>query len=213
MTVAVVGSYNLNEINLAAAELTTLMIPVLSQLDLALTGSFGLGALEADIAGELDASASAELSFGFQIANPIEALKQALEAAIEIQADIAATLALGLPAISTEVSVELSASASASVALAAKVGGIQALISAALAAKIPCVNFVRDTLLNLNVGPVVLLSFGTPFDTLSSAGAGIHSLCQAGFLGIDPSDQVYGVVLLTPAPLAWASMQVILKTS
>lgn len=213
MSVGVVGSYGLGEINVAASTSVLLMAPVLGQLDLALTGGFGLGAQQADISAQFSAAVSAQVSLGAQISNPFDALQEALQAAIQIQASITATLALGLPAVSADLGVQLSASASISALLGAKIGGIQALIEAALAVKLPAVNFLGDLAANLSVGPVVLLSFSGSTDSLASVGAQIDGLFAGGISGIDAGDRVYGVVLVTKAPSAWAAMQATLRTS
>jgi hypothetical protein len=213
MSLAIIGAYTLGEINVAAATSATLMPPVLAQLDLTLTGGFGLGALEADISADLDASVSTGLSLSVQVANPIQALEDALQAAILLQAQIAATLSLGLPVVSADVSVQISASAAISATLTAKLGGIRALIGAALEVKLPAVNFLGELAGSLSVGPVVLLSFSSPGDTLGSIGAALDSTFSAGLPGILLGDQVYGVVLVTKAPSAWAAMQATLRTS
>lgn len=212
MSVTVVGSFGLGEINVAAGTSVALMAPLLAQFDLALTGGFGLGALQADIAGQFNAAISAQVSLGLQVSNPIAALQDALQAAIQVQASIAATLALGLPVVSADIGAQISASASISAALGAKMGGIQALISGALAVKLPAANFLGGLAGNLAAGPVVLLSFSSP-DTLGSVGAQIDSLFGAGITGILPADPVYGVLLVTKAPSAWAAMQATLRTS
>jgi hypothetical protein len=212
VSVVVVGSYPLGGINVAANTSLVLMAPALAQLDLALTGSFGLGALQSDIAAQFDAAMAAQVSLGLQVSNPLDALKQALEAAIAIQASIVATIALGIPAASQEIGVSISASAAISASLAARLGGIQALITGALSVKLPAANFLGELAGNLSVGPVVLLSFSAP-DTLSSVGAELDALFGAGITGIAPFDEVYGVVLVTKAPSAWAAMQATLRTS
>jgi hypothetical protein len=213
VSVGLVGSYTLGGINVAANTSVVLMAPALAQLDLALTGSFGLGALQADIAAQFEAAMSNQVALAVQLTNPFEALQQALQAAIAIQASITATIALGLPAVSAEVGVSISASAAISVSLAARLGGIKALIEAALSVKLPAVNFLGDLAGNLSVGPVVLLSFHAPGDTLSLVGAELDALFAAGIGGISPHQQVYGVVLVTGAPSAWAAMQATLRTA
>lgn len=213
MSVALIGAFGLGEINVAANAAVLLTVPLLAEFDLVLMGGFGLGALQADIAAQLNASISAQVDLGLQISDPLAALRESLEAAIQIQASIAATIALGLPAIQVEISAELSASASISAALGLKLGGIQLLISAALAVKLPLANFVGELAASLSAGPVALLSFADPGDTLASAGFQLNSLFSAGIAGIAPGDQVYGVVLVTKAPSAWAAMQATLRTS
>jgi len=213
MSVQLVGAYTLGEVNVAANAAVGLMVPLLTEFDLMLMGSFGLGALQADISAQLYGAMSTELGLAAQVTNPLTALQEALESAMAIQASIVATIALGLPVIEAEVTVEVSASAAISVGLAAKLGGIQALISGALAVKLPAANFLGGIMGHLNAGPVVVLSFSDPADSLGSVGSALGAMFTSGVAGITPFDRVYGVVLVTKAPSAWGAMQATLITS
>lgn len=211
MPVSLVGSYTLGEVNVGAAAAVTALVPVLAKFDLALTGGFGLGALQADIAAQLNAALSAQVDLQLQVSNPLAALTAALRASAQLAASISATLALGIPAVSAEVGVKVSASAAISAALAVKLGGIQALIQAALSVKIPAASLAGTLSGHLSAGPVVLLAWDN--QALNTTGTQLSSLFAAGVGGILPGDSTYGIVLVTKAPAAWASMQAVFKTT
>lgn len=206
MSVAVIGSYPLGAINVAASGAVTTALPLLSQLDLLISGSFGLGALLGDIA--LQFNASVAISLQLSISNPFDAIAAQLSALLSVYASLQASLSISIPTVA------LSANLSISAALSLKLGGIQAYIQAALAIKIPAVNFFASLQAALSAGPVVLLSIGfDSADTLIGAGGQIQSLFTAGVGGILPGEQVYGVVLITKTPSAAAAMQATLLTA
>ena len=214
MSVDVIGTFPLGTINVGLDGSITAVVPLLAQFDLMLTGSFGLGSLSADLSMQLNAAISLQASLGLQVSNPFASLKAQLSAILQIQAGIQATLALGLPAVSVQLASSLSASAAISSALALRLGGINLLIKAALAVKLPVVNFVSSISAALTAGPFELLSIGfSSADTLASAGSQFNALCSAGFGGIAPGDQVYGVVMLTKSPSASLALASIIKTS
>ncbi|WP_394831781.1 hypothetical protein LVJ94_35220 [Pendulispora rubella] len=209
MTTKVLGSYRLAEVNIGAAGALTVLNPALGQLELLVHA--GLGSVLGDLAAQLSAALSLQSQIAVQIANPLAALEEALRAAVQLVAQLTATLAVGIPVIA----VQASASVGATAALAAKVGGLQAMMDAALAVKAPAEAFVAGLAGHLSAGPIVLLSVGADEvpDTLSSAGRAIDALCQGGVEGIAPQEQVYGLVLLTKAPSAWAALGATMRTS
>lgn len=212
MSVALIGSFPLGTINVALNGAVGLITPVLAQFDLMLTGSFGLGALQADLSAQLNAALSTQASLGLAISNPFSSLFAQLQALLQVQAGIQAALALGIPAISLTITANISAAAAISATLALKVGGLQALIKLALSLKLPLVNFLGA--LQLGAGPFVLLSVGfAGTDTLSSSGTEYNALAQAGVGGIAPGDPVFGVVILTKDPSAALALSATLKTS
>ena len=183
-----------------------LIPPLLAGFDLVLTGSFGLGALLGDLSAQLNASLSIQLEIGLQISDPFGAISAQLSALLQVQADLEAALALGLPSISASFSLSLSASASISAALGLQIGGIQLLISASLALKIPIVALLAS----LEAGPVDLLSVGFTGgpDVLSTVGTQLNTLANSDAIGtLLPTDQVYGVILLTKVPSASVAIQ------
>jgi hypothetical protein len=187
------------------------VIPLLSQVDLLLAGSFGLGPLLADLSLQLNASVSFGLSLGLSISNPLEDLEAQLTAVISLVAAISASLALGLPQVSVELSASIAATASITAALGLQVGGISALIEATLAVKLPIVSLLA----NLSAGPFVLIPIGfESASTLASAGADFQALTTAplGSPAIDPGDQVWGVIMLTKVPSASVALSAIMLT-
>lgn len=210
MSTVLVGTFTLGAVNVGLTGAIAAVVPLLAQVDLMLTGSFGLGSLLADLAVQLNAALAAQAQILISVTDPIAALKAQLQAILSVQAGISATLALGLPPFA----ISVSASAALSASLALKVGGIQALIRLVLSIKLPLVSLVGQLNAALSAGPFVLLSVG--FDapsTLASSTTEYSALVGSGVGGILPGDQVYGVILLTKAPSAAASLSVILKTS
>ncbi len=210
MSTVLVGTYTLGAINVGLTGAIAAVVPLLAQVDLMLTGSFGLGALLADLSVQLNAALAAQAQILISVTDPIAALKAQLQAILSVQAGISATLALGLPPFA----VSVSASAALSASLALKVGGIQALIALVLSLKLPLVSLVGQLNAALSAGPFVLLSVG--FDapsTLASSTTEYSGLVGGGVGGILPGDQVYGVILLTKAPSAAVALSAILRTA
>lgn len=209
-----VGSFNLLDINVAGAAALSIFNPLLAQFDLALTGSFGLGALQADLSAQFNAALAVSINVGLALSNPLAGLQASLQAIAQLTAGLQAAISLGLPAINAQVSADVAASAALSASLAAKLGGISALIDIGLSVKAPAVSFVADLNASLSAGPVVLLSFGYPADEpLSSVGAQVQSMFSTGLAGILPGDGVSGIILVTKTPAAKAGISVIMKTS
>lgn len=214
MALTPVGSYTLGEINIGLAIGIGLMNPLLLQIDLFLTGQFGLGPFLADIQVQFNAAISATLQLSIGISNPLAALEALLRAFASLQASLAIALAFPLPTISIQASAQLSAIASLSAALSLKIGGIKALLAAGLAVKIPALQFVAQMAATLSAGPAHLLAFTG--DSLATAGAQIQSQFAAG-LGpddpINPTEAVSGILIVTKDPAVFAALGVILKTS
>lgn len=208
------GSYTLGEVNIGLAVGIGLMNPLLLQLDLFLTGQFGLGPFLADIQVQFNAAISAALQIGIGISNPLAALQALLAALIQVQASLAVALALPLPNVSLQATAQISAIASLSATLALKIGGIKALLAAGLAVKIPALQFVAKIAAALSAGPVHLLSFTG--DTLGVTGAQIATQFGGG-LGptdpINPAELVSGILIVTKDPAVFAALGAILKTS
>jgi hypothetical protein len=209
-----VGSFGLLDINIASAASLAIFNPLLAQFDLALTGQFGLGALQADISAQFNAALSVQVSVGLQISNPLAGLQASLSAIGQLAAGLQAAIALGVPTINAQLSADVAAAAALTAVLGIKLGGISALIELAASLKIPAVNFIADLSASLNAGPVVLLSFGYPSnEPLSSVGAQAQALLSTGLTGIAPGDGVAGIMLITKAPAAKAGISALLKTS
>lgn len=214
MALNVVGSFNLLNINIGLAAALGFLNPLALQLDLMLTGMFGLGPFLASLQAQFSAAISAALNIGLQIGNPLVAIQALITAFAQLQAALQAVLAIGLPSVQLTLGLQLSAVASLIATLQLQIGGIKAMIAAALAIKIPAVQFIAELAANLNLGPVWLISFTG--DSLATTGTDISTQFTAG-LGppdqIFPADLVSGVLLVTKNPSAYAGIQAIIKTS
>lgn len=196
------------DINVGAAGSLALLNPLLAQIDFTLFGSLGLGPLQANLQAQLTAALQASLDIGLGISNPYLGFAAALAGIATLQATITLALSGALPAVSLEIGGQLSAMASFAALLSLQIGGIEAMIQAALAIKIPAMNFAAELAASLSAGPVFVLSWEDI--PLAQAGASLAADFTTGLsLGgnnILPGDQVYGVVLLTKAPAAWAGI-------
>lgn len=208
------GSYTLGGINIGMAVALGLINPLLLQLDLFLTGQFGLGPFLLDIQIQFNAAISAALQLGLNISDPLQAIRALIMVVAQLQASLAVALSFGLPTVSLQIGAQIAAVLALTGTLALKLGGIQAMISAGLAVKIPMLKFVGEISAALNAGPMHLLSFtGT---SLVTAGSLIASQFAAG-LGPDdpllPSDPVMGLVLVTKDPVVFRALGLLLRTS
>lgn len=214
MSLSTIGSYTLGEVNIGLAIGIGLMNPLLLQLDLFLTGQFGLGPFLADIQVQFNAAISAVLQLSIGISDPLAALRALLAAMLQVQAAIAVALSFPLPTISIQASAQVAVITSLMAALSLKIGGIKAMLAAGLAVKIPALQFISEFQAAMSAGPVHLLAFTG--DSLAATGAQIASQFSAG-LGpsdpINPLEAVSGVLILTKDPAVFAALGVILKTS
>lgn len=214
MAIQELGSHTLGGINIGLAVGIGLMNPLLLQLDLMLTGQFGLGPMLADVQLQFSAAISAVLQMSIGISNPLAALQALILAVAQLQASLSVALSFGLPTVSLQIGAQIAAMAALSGALALKLGGLKALLAIGLEVKIPAVKFVGQMTGALNAGPAHLLSFsGT---TLATAGSEIAMQFAAG-LGPDdpllPTDQVDGIIIVTKDPAVFQALGLLLRTS
>lgn len=197
------------DINVAAAGSLAILNPLLAQIDFTLFGSLGLGALQANLSAQLSASLQASLSIGLGIGNPYAGFAAALAGIAVLQATIGLALSGTIPAISLDIGVQLSAMAAFAATLGVQIGGLEALIQAGLAVKLPAVSFAGILAGALSAGPIFVMSWESI--ALGAAGASINADFSTGLsLGgntILPGETVYGVLLVTKAPSAWAAIQ------
>jgi hypothetical protein len=90
------------------------------------------------------------------LSNPFIGFSLALSAIATLQAQIALALS-GQISFSLDASLQLSANASFSAALSARLGGLELVIQAAIALKIPAIEFLAR--LNLSAGPLLVASW------------------------------------------------------
>lgn len=201
------------ELNPAMAASVSFMLPLSAQLDLAIFGQFGLGSLQADLSAQFNAALSLNASLSISISNPIAAYQSALAAIAQIVIEIEQALAAGIPTIGVSISASISASAVLSASLSLKLGGISALISGALAVKLPALQFVGELSASLSAGPIDVLTFG--FDTpMTAASVGTQAGAQFSALpGILPTDNVSGIMIVTKDPAAALAIGALFKTA
>lgn len=206
-----VGSYTLGGINVGLAAGLGLMHPLLLQVDLFLTGQFGLGPFMADIQAQFSAAISAVLQLNLSITDPLQAIRALITAFASLQASLAVALSFGLPSV--QIGLQVSAMASLAAGLSIKIGGIKALLAAGLSAKIPALQFVARIDAALNAGPAHLATFrGT---TLAASGAEIAAAFAAGLGPSDPlhpNDFVDGILIVTKDPVVFQALAAIMKT-
>lgn len=203
------------DINVAASGSLAVLNPLLAQIDFSLFGSLGLGALQANLQAQLSAALSASLNIGLGISNPYLGFSAALAGIAVLEAQISLALSGAIPAVSLEIGAQLSAMASFAALLEVQIGGIEALIQAGLAVKIPAMNFAGGLQAALSAGPVFVMSFEDM--PLAAAGAALAGDFSAGLSlsgnTILPGENVYGIVLLTKAPAAWAAVGATMRVS
>jgi hypothetical protein len=214
MALTHVGSFTLGEINIGLMAAFGLLNPLALQLDLFISGQFGLGPFMADLQVQFQAAISAQLSLGIQISDPFAAVRALITAAANLQASLQLALAFGLPTVSIQLSAQLSAALALSASLQLKLGGIKLLLAGAINLKIPLLKLIADLQAALSAGPVHLLSFTG--SNLATTGAQISSAFGGG-LGPDdpitPGEMVSGVVMIMKDPVVFAALGGIIKLS
>lgn len=203
----------LGEVSIAASIAVGFMIPLSAQLDLALFGTFGLGALQADLSAQFNAALALNASLSISVSNPIASYQAALAALIQVQASIQLALSMGIPTIGIDIAASISATAALTGILTAKIGGMTALIEAALQIKIGAGQFIGELSASLGAGPIDVLAFGfdTPM-TAAQVGAEAQVLFQA-LPGIQPTDNVSGIMIVTKNPAASAAIAALFKSA
>lgn len=198
-TVDAVAGGTLGEINLALTTANIYLPALMAQIDVAI--SAGLGPMKFDLATQLNATIAAQATLAIQVSNPLASLQLSLSALAQLQAQLQAALAL--PSVSVSLTAEISAAASLAATLQAKLGLIDGVISAALAVKLPAINFVEG-LGVLGLGPAILLYFDGITDggtSMADIGTLIQTKLQSpvtfGGDTIQPTDFVGGVIILT----------------
>jgi hypothetical protein len=211
----VVYAGTVGEINVAAAGAISVLNPLLTQIDISLFGSFGISSLQADLQAQISAAASAQLDIGLGLANPFAGFQIALAAIVQLQAQISLALSGAIPAIGLDALAQISALVALQAQLSVRVGIFDAMIQGGIAVKLPAASFSAGLGLNLGLGPVMVLSFSDV--ALAAAGIGIGNDFTSGLVEgpvtISPGETVYGIVLVTKAPAAWAAMQATLRTT
>lgn len=178
----------LGELNVGATAAVAILVPLIAQFDLLLTGS--LGPLKAELVAQLQAALQASAS----IQVPTFSLAIAIQAALQTILALKAQLAAGIP-IPT---IALDASLSAVAALKLKLQGLELALEAALAIKLQALNAVAGLEAALNFGPVAL--YGATGQAMAAAALQMSSNDYAGQVGIQDSDTVDFLLIISKTP-------------
>jgi hypothetical protein len=209
-----VGSFSLGEINIGLMAALGFLSPLSLQLDLFISGQFGLGPLLADLQAQFSASVAAITNIQLQLFDPFAAVRALLMSVINLQASIQLAIALGLPTVSLQLSAQLSAILALAASLQVKIGGIKLLMQAGINIKTPMLKFILDLKAVLSAGPVHLVT--ATGSTLTVTGSQISSAFGVG-LGptdpINPGDQVSVVMMVMKDPAVFAALGAIMKVA
>lgn len=198
------GSFN---VGLAAA--VGFLAPLGIQIDALI--ALGLGPFQLDLSARLNAALAAQASLAISIGNPLASLQILLAAVANLQAALQGALSLSL-SLNVSVSLNLSLMAALSGSLAIQLGGLQLAIRLALQIKIPALRAAAELAASMNAGPAFAFTYT---GALGSVGSEIAALYAAGLVDgsnvIDPTDDVYGVTLLSSIPSVQAALQAIIQ--
>lgn len=207
---------SLLDFNVGAAAAVAFLNPLSAQLDALL--SLGLGPFQLALAAQFNAALGLQANLSLTLAigdfSIVGALKASISALVQLQAALAGALAFGLPPITLGLSAELAATASLAAALQIQLGGLQLLIKAALAIKIPAIQAAAALTAALAVGPFFAISFSGV--TLQQSSDWLAGEVLGGGLSADsqqllPGDQTFGVFIFGKNPSAQASFDAIIK--
>ena len=209
MGISTIKSGTLGGFNVGLSLAVGFLIPLGAQIDALI--AFGLGPLQVDLNAQLSASLSFSAGLSISIGNPFAGIQAVLTALANIQAALALALQFQLPAV--QVSLQLSVALAFQAALAIQIGALQLAISLALSIKIPALKAAAALAASINAGPVFAFMFDS--DTLEKTGADIEGLFSNGLIDganvIQPTDPVFGIVMLSSVPSVQASFDVLFQ--
>lgn len=185
-----------------AALAQSVIPPLLVQIQAMLMGAFGLGLLQAELVGRLDAL----LQFGISVSNPILDLQTKVAAILAVLADLQAQLAIGVPTVQFSLAAQLELIAEIQI----KLGGINALIDAILGVQIPVVNLIGAIEAAFGLGNVVLYAWSG--QTVPQALGQMNAYDFAGDT-FGAATQTYGVLFVTATPSAGASFKLLFNNN
>lgn len=206
-----VAGGTLGSINVAAFNANIFLPSLSAQIDAAI--SLGLGPAKFDLGVQLNGALAAQATLLLQVGNPLDSIRQSINALVQLTAALQASIAL--PPIQVSLSAELSATAALAGALSAKLGVLDGVIRAALAAKLPAISFSEGLGDALSVGPAILLAFNGIADGTNMASIGnliqakLQSPVTFGGDTINPTDFTSGVLLLTTASPVFTALSVL----
>jgi hypothetical protein len=198
------GSFN---VGLSAA--VGFLVPLGIQLDALI--ALGLGPFQLDLSARLNAALSAQAGLAISIGNPLASLQILLAAVASLQAALQGALAFNL-GLNVSISAQFSLMAALSGSLAIQLGGLSLAIRLALQIKIPALRAAAELAASLNAGPAFAFTYN---GALGTVGSELGALYAAGLVDgsnvINPTDDVYGVTLLSSVPSVQAALQAIIQ--
>lgn len=197
---------NLIDFNVGATAALAVLNPLAAQVDFALFGSLGIGAIQANLQAQLTAALKAQLDIGLNISNPYIGFQLALAGIAGLQAQIAAALSGAIPAVSIDATGQLAATAALAAILQVQIGGLQALIDGALKVKLPAVGLAADFAAKLQAGPITVLAWD------SETVANVVTEIQTSVAPLYPANS-YGILIITQASAAWSAMGYFFSTT
>ena len=191
------------------------VVPLGAQVD-ALIAS-GLGPFQADMSAQLNAALAASADLSVSVSNPYAGIQAVLASLANIQQALTAALSLP-PEPVIQYSTQLSTLMALSGTLSAQLGALQQAISQATNIKTATLRQATDLVTeagalsaSMSAGPAFFFDFSGP---LGGVGAEIGSLFAGGLVDgsnvIAPSQQVYGVVLLSSVPSVQTALNAII---
>lgn len=196
---------SLIEFNVGAAAAVGFLNPLGAQLDALL--ALGLGPFQVTLAAQFNAALAAQASISLTVGLGQFAItaqfKAAISALAQLQAALSASLALGLPPVQFGLNANLAATAALAATLQAQLGGLQLLIKAAIAVKVPAIRTAASLNAALAAGPFFAISFSG--ETLQDTVSWLSAEVANGGLSADshvlrPADQTYGIFLFGSVP-------------
>lgn len=209
MALGPVTSGTLGQYNVGAAAAVGFLAPLSAQLDALLAVS--LGPFQATLSAQLNGALAASAGLAIAISNPLASIQALLVALVSLQAALQAALALpGLPSV--QIGAQLSASLALSATLAAQLGGVRLAVQAAVAIKIPALRLAAELAASLNAGPAFAFSYTGQLGTVGSEISALYGVGLVdGANSITPTENVYGVTILSSVPSVQAALQAIIQ--
>lgn len=218
MAIGAPKSGTLGSFNIGLATSLGFVVPLSGQLD-ALIAS-GLGPFQEDVSARLNAALSATASLSVMVGDPFAGIRTVLASLAGIQAALSAAIAqaalypAGTIADSAQYGEQLSAMTALAGTLGSQLGMLQQAIQNALQVKIPAMRAAADLTASVNAGPAFFLDFEGP---LKNVGVEIGALFAGGIVdgshAILPTQQVYGVLLLSAVPSVQTALGAIIKAT
>jgi hypothetical protein len=208
MAVGTPKSGTLGAFNVGLATSVATLVPLGAQVDALIAA--GIGPFQEDLSARLNAAVSASATLSVAVGNPFAGIQSVLMSLSGIQQ--ALQLALQYPTPTLQYSEQLSTLMALSGTLAAELGALQQVIQQSNQIKTAALRGAADLSAGVNAGPAFFFDFN---GSLGAVGGELASLCVGGLIDgtntITPTQQVYGIVLLSSVPSVQTALSAIIK--